>query len=128
MRTTQTADEGAMFSRITRTPATLIVLVIVVAILAGWLGLLIFGPDDPSHHAAASDATASMVDHEHAGPPGSVADRLRTEEQAMGFCVSAALEPFAGAVAQIREIGPAETGERFRRCLLDTMFDHASEQ
>ena len=102
-------------------------LAVILVTLGVWFGLLLLSPGDDSNRAAASASTEAGEHTTHAGPQGAVADRLRSDEQSVGFCVSAALEPFAGAVAQIREIGPAETGERFRRCLLDTMFDHATD-
>src|SRR3990172_11792532 len=118
-----------MQRRIKRTPANIAPLGVIVAVLGAWLGLLLLSPggEHPNHAAASVSATTDLTDHAHTGPPGSVADLLRSEAPAVGFCVSAALEPFDGAVAQIRDIGPMETGERFRRCLIDTMFDHATE-
>lgn len=116
--------------RIRRTPANIVALVIIVVMLGAWSGLLLLNPGERSHQAEAHTAEGQDVyaHVDHAGPPGWVADQMRTQDQAVGFCISAALEPFQGAVAQIREIGPVEAGERFRRCMLDTIFDHASEQ
>lgn len=96
--------------------------------LAVWLVLLMLGGGEHPQHAAASQAPPAATEHLHAGPAGSVADRLAADPDAVGFCVSASLEPFSGALAQIREIGPAEATERFHRCLLDTLLDHADAQ
>jgi hypothetical protein len=44
------------------------------------------------------------------------------------FCVSASLEPFQAAARQLANAGPADASERFRRCLLDTLLDHATAE
>ena len=41
------------------------------------------------------------------------------------MCASASLEPFDGAMAQLRRDGPDEAAVRMRRCLEETIFYHA---
>jgi len=103
-------------------------LAIIVTVLVAWLGVILLSPGEHAHHVEASGVEGTPgIGHDHSEQPGAVADRISAETPSVQFCVSASLEPFAGAVAQIREAGPAETAERFRRCLVDTMFDHAGD-
>jgi hypothetical protein len=112
--------------QVRRTPANLVAISLITSILVAWLVVLLHGPSGHSQHAEALGTDGSAIEgHIHGGPAGSVADRIVAEAPAVGFCISASLEPFVGSIEQIRQAGPNEATERFRRCLLDTMFDHA---
>lgn len=61
----------------------------------------------------------------HAGAHPAVGEPLTGQVEGVRFCVGASLEPYDGALAQLRASGPGEAVKRARRCLLDTLFDHA---
>lgn len=108
---------------------TTIVIAAVLVLVALAFGLFRLVPrSDGSalHPAVQSAATGADAVHPH-HPAGSVADRLRAAPEQLAFCVSASLEPFDVSLQQLGGEAAGEVVERFRRCLLDTLLDHADD-
>lgn len=62
--------------------------------------------------------------HPHGPLAVDVPGRLADQADGVTYCASASLEPFEGALAQLRADGPGEAAERLRWCLMETVFGH----
>ncbi len=77
---------------------------------------------------ASPAAELSSTVHTHpASASGQVGAQLASHPDDVAYCVSASLEPFDGALAQLRTSGPGETAGRLQWCLMETMFGHTSQ-
>lgn len=66
--------------------------------------------------------------HVHsASVPEEVVAQLSGHPGDVAFCASASLEPFDGALAQLRASGPGEAAGRLRWCLMETLFGHTGQ-
>lgn len=120
-----------------------IALVLIAGTLGAWLGFVVFKSDDgdlgtahessATHetiaaHATGTTHTVTDSGHMHNGGAATpVADLMVAVPESVEFCVGASLEPFDGAMTQLRETGPAEAAERMRSCVFDTIIGHGDD-
>ena len=120
-----------------------IALMLIAGTLGAWLGFVVFGSDDGDHgatdgvgaphdigapHTSSAPQTATGSGHMHEGGPAtSAAAMMVAVPESVEFCVGASLEPFEGAMTQLRETGPAEAAERMRSCVFDTIIGHGDD-
>ena len=119
-----------MFNQNARRRFNLITIIAIVTTFVFVFALVLahFSNDGQERVATARDIpVVTHAEHHVPAASASVGARLITGSDTVGFCGRASMEPFAGAIQQLREAGAVEAVERFRRCLLDTLFDHAGE-
>lgn len=118
-----------------------IALSIIAATLGAWLAFVVFASEDVTHDVATSDAHGNSVIHPQSTAHGTmglnhtatdhetvpVAVMMTADPDAVAFCVGASIEPFEGAMTQLRDSGPAEAAERMRVCVFEVIIGHGDD-